>query len=326
MRKQRFTVVLIVVLLTAVTYAAFYFKMFSVAEGEGATVTVVLKSLNVRSDFWQTVNAGAQVAAKQAGAVIELAGPLLETDAEAQIKALLEAVERKPQAIVVAPFNDERMPDIIAKIRDAGIRLVVIDTPLDVKPEPVFVGNDHEEAGRLAGNKAAQETGNRPLVAIMSDFNFSAISEQRKKGVQESLADYPDSIYGTYYSGDSEERAYDIAISLLRERPEFNAFVTLSQSATLGAARAIKDSGTNSVRLIGFDSSIKEIQLLEEGLLNATIVQKPFNMGYLGVKTALDLIDGKRNPGTFIDSTVVTRDNMYTPEIQKLLFPFIENQ
>lgn len=327
MRKQRFTVAFILFLLIAVFYAAYVLKMFSASGTEGATVTVVLKSLNVRSDFWQTVSAGAQVAAKQAGANVELAGPLQDTDADAQIEALEKAIERKPQAIVVAPFNHERMPETIKRIRDAGISLVVIDTPLDVAPAPVFVGNDHEKSGRLAGERAALETGGRPVAVVLNDFNYSAVSSQRLQGVNEALAAYPDSLYGTYYCGDSEDRAYDIALSMLREKPDFNVIVALTPAATIGSARAIKDTGTrNAVRLVGFDGTVSEIQLLEEGVLNATIVQKPFNMGYLGVKSALELVTGEHAENTFIDSTVVTGDNMDSPEIQKLLFPFIENQ
>jgi ribose transport system substrate-binding protein len=329
MRLPRLTILLALLLLTAALYAAYHFKSFLVPSQREVTVTVVLKSLNVRSDFWQTVTAGAQVAAKQAGAVIVLDGPLQETDTDAQILALEQAIERKPDALVVAPFNDERMPELMSRIRQAGIPLVIMDTPLAIDPQPVFVGNDHIEAGRLAGQTAARETRDRPVAAILTDFNYSAISEQRMKGASEALSLYPDSLYGTYYSGDSEERAYDIAVSLLQDPQDFNAFITLTQSATIGAARAIQDTGkAGKVRLIGFDSSITEIQLLEEGIISATIVQKPFNMGYLSVKTALELAAGKRSAGnvTFIESTLVTRQNMYTPEIQKLLFPFIENQ
>jgi ribose transport system substrate-binding protein len=327
MRTHRFTMVLILVLLVAVIYAVLYSKVLSVASNQGQTVTVVLKSLNVRSDFWQTVSAGAQVAARQAGVKIDLAGPLQETDAEAQIQALEQAIVRKPQAIVVAPINDTRMPGIIRRIRSAGIRLIIMDTPLDIEePKPLFVGNNHVEAGRLAGKTVAQLTDNRPVAAIIGDSEHSVITSERIKGVEESLTPYSDSMYGTYYCDDSEDRAYQIARIILHGKHPINAFVTLNEAATLGVAKAIKNSGNvKPVRLIGFDSSVYEIQLLEDGVLNATIVQKPFNMGYLGVRMALDLLDGKPAPSnTFIDSTVITRSNMYTPENQKLLFPFIQ--
>ncbi|WP_276357448.1 substrate-binding domain-containing protein [Cohnella caldifontis] len=326
MRKSRYTAALIVILLAAVFYGAYLLKAFTVSVPPTRNVTVVLKSLNVRSDYWQTVNGGAQAAAKQAGAAIELAGPLQETDGDAQIQAIEEAIQRKPQAMVIAPFNDERMPDLIRRIRQAGIRLVIIDTPLGVEPHPPFVGHDHVEAGRLAGRKAAELTGGRPRVAVMTDFSASAVSLQRKQGVLHELSEYPDSLYGTYSADDSEERAYDIAKSLLREEPDFNAFIALSQNTTLGVARALQDTGyEGTVKLVGFDGSVSEIQMLEDGALNAMIVQKPFNMGYLGVKTALDELAGKRVEDAYIESTLVTRDNLYEPEIQKLLFPFIQN-
>lgn len=51
---------------------------------------------------------------------------------------------------------------------------------------------------------------------------------------------------------------------------------------------------TGAINLIGFDSTSDEVQLLESGIMTASIVQKPFNMGYLGVKAALKLIDGEK--------------------------------
>ncbi|MOA19354.1 hypothetical protein D3C78_1397310 [compost metagenome] len=80
------------------------------------------------------------------------------------------------------------------------------------------------------------------------------------------------------------------------------------------------------VKLIGFDSSMKEISYLEEGVLQATIVQKPFNMGYLAVKTVIDARNGlKVQPKIDTGSEIITKENMYASDVQKLLFPFIEN-
>ncbi len=121
-------------------------------------VIIVLKSNNVRSDFWQTVSAGAEAAAKEGGAALDVQGPLQESDTETQIQILEEAITQKPAAIVVAPINDERILAAIAKIRQAGIPIVVIDTPLSLDPPPVSVSNNHLEAGRLAGVTVAKET------------------------------------------------------------------------------------------------------------------------------------------------------------------------
>ncbi|WP_419872476.1 hypothetical protein [Candidatus Pristimantibacillus sp. PTI5] len=71
---------------------------------------------------------------------------------------------------------------------------------------------------------------------------------------------------------------------------------------------------------------MEEISYLEEGVLQATIVQKPFNMGYLAVKAALDVSAGKKVlPMIDTGSEAITKQNMYAGDKQKLLFPFDEN-
>ncbi|WP_219835469.1 substrate-binding domain-containing protein [Paenibacillus sp. R14(2021)] len=324
MRKQRLTILLVLVLLAAAFYAVFFSRLFMAPEHGDTTITVVLKSLNVRSDYWQTMSSGAQTAAKELGVELDLQGPLQESDTEAQIRALQAAIERKPDAIAVAPVDDPRMPALLDAIREAGIPLVVMDTAPKLTEAPAFVANDHLQAGRQAGDTAAGLTKKRPVVAVFSSSLKSPVSKQRYEGVKQSLQAHGGQIFGTYYTGDSEQSAYDIAKSLLTKPSGITAFITLNEGSTLGVAKALKEAKKTDVyKLVGFESTIYEIQLLEEGSVNALVVPKPFNVGYLGVKTAMKLIDGRKSAGTTrIGAAVVTRANMYLPENQQLLFPF----
>jgi ribose transport system substrate-binding protein len=328
MRKQRFMIWLTLAVVIAAVYSVVYLRMFSGSGSSDKSITVVLKSLNVQSDFWQTVSAGAQAAAKEMGLELDVQGPLQENDVDAQIRVLEEAIVRKPQAIVVAPFADERMANVLQHVREAGIKLVVIDSPLEMSPAPTIVSNDHVEDGRLAGETAANLTNGNPAVVIIGDKQEISINDERMTGLKNSLKEYENGEYGLYYSGGSEIKAYEIALQLIVSHKPFNTFITMNVSATLGVAKALKELNmAGKFKLIGYDSSTEEIQLLEEGVLDATIVQKPFNMGYLGVKTALKLIEGHRiERVTSIESNVITRQNMYMPENQKLLFPFIDDK
>jgi ribose transport system substrate-binding protein len=75
----------------------------------------------------------------------------------------------------------------------------------------------------------------------------------------------------------------------------------------------------------GFDSSMDEIALLEDVYIQATVVQNPFNMGYLAIQTALQVSEGKKvNNRIDTGSVVITKENMFTKENQKLLVPFAE--
>ncbi|GIO34052.1 MULTISPECIES: substrate-binding domain-containing protein [Paenibacillus] len=326
MRIQRATLLLTIIFVASVVYIILYFKLFIPAPEHERSVTVILKEHNIRSDFWQTVSSGAKAAAKEAGSEITITGPLQETDIDGQVGLLEEVLEQKPQAVVIAPINDDRVTDKLQKIQEAKIPLVIIDTPVNLASSPTFVSNDHTAAGVQAGKAALAQTGNRPKSVIIGDFASSGVSAEREKGVRQALLPYPQSVYGTYYCSDSEERAYLIAKTMMRDHRDLNAIIALNESAALGAAKAIKDqSKTGLIKLIGFDTSAYEIRLLEEGTLNATVVQQPFNIGYLGVQTALDMLDGKKvKPVTYTNSIVVTKANMYSPENQKLLFPFID--
>jgi len=75
--------------------------------------------------------------------------------------------------------------------------------------------------------------------------------------------------------------------------------------------------------VVAFDTSDAEIQALKDGTILALIVQDPYQMGYQGVKTAVKAIKGQDIGPKSVDSglTVVTKDNLNTPEVQKLLNP-----
>jgi ribose transport system substrate-binding protein len=92
--------------------------------------------------------------------------------------------------------------------------------------------------------------------------------------------------------------------------------------------RALTDAGkAGKVKFVGFDSSEKLIQGLEEGHLLGLVLQNPFRMGELGVKT---MVDHLRNPAQEapkrIDTGVhvATPENVNDPEIQALLRPPID--
>ena len=76
------------------------------------------------------------------------------------------------------------------------------------------------------------------------------------------------------------------------------------------------------VSLVGFDSSIKEVQLLEENILKATVIQQSFKMGYYSIETAVGILSGKQQK-SYINSgsMLITNENMYKEDVQKILFP-----
>ena len=82
---------------------------------------------------------------------------------------------------------------------------------------------------------------------------------------------------------------------------------------------------SESVFLVGFDSNVATVDGLQDGCVDALVVQNPYAMGYLGVESAYKLLTGQDSglAKTVDTSTqVVDRENMFSMDSQKALFAF----
>lgn len=298
---------------------------------EKPIILFVPKAIDFKVEFWEMMRQGVMMASQEFGADIEIAGTNEETDVEGQIAILEKAIEEKPDAIILAATDYDRLVPVAKRIVEAGIQLITVDSGLRDGISSSFIATDNFEGGRKAGDQLMRyldrKEGRRDVVAIMNFVKGSATAMERERGVREQLeGESGIQLLDTVFSNASENQAYKQASALLSIYPELSGIVALNEPTAVGAARAIVDYGAVSrVKLIGFDSSMKEVSYLEKGVIQATIVQKPFNMGYLSVKTALEVIAGKKvKPLIDTGEVIIAKDNMYENDKQKLLFPFIE--
>jgi ribose transport system substrate-binding protein len=291
------------------------------------TILFVPKTIDGKMEFWQVMKQGVSAAAKEYGAKIEVAGTDTELDIDGQIALREKAIPEKPRAILLAATDYNRLVPVARKIIDAGITLITVDSGLNGVTAASFIATDNEAAGYKAGEEIKRRTEPGARIAVINFVKGSATAMERERGVLGSLQQNGGRmIDGIYYSDGSEEKAYEIVKNILLHQPEISGIVGLNEPSTVGAAKAIKHlSAQSRVKLVGFDSSMDEIAALEDGVIQAIVVQKPFNMGYLAVQTAIQAVNGhKVDRRIDTGSELITKDNMYTNENQKLLFPFLE--
>ena len=116
---------------------------------------------------------------------------------------------------------------------------------------------------------------------------------------------------------------------MLLSDSRINVVVTFNEWTSLGVGWAIRDLDRGDrTQVVAFDSNVVSVGMLETGEVDALIVQNPYAMGYLGVETAANLINGQTGGPSVIDTatTIVTRENMYERESQKILFSFEERK
>jgi ribose transport system substrate-binding protein len=155
----------------------------------------------------------------------------------------------------------------------------------------------------------------------------SASTTEREEGfVTELKQKFPniELISSDQYAGATRDTAKRASENLLnRFGDEIQGIFTPNESSTAGMLLALQDiNKAGKVSFVGFDASQAFIDAMRSGQLNGIIVQNPFNMGYLGVRTMVDHLLGKPVEKK-IDTGVmlVTNENMSSPEVQTLLHP-----
>lgn len=292
---------------------------------ESIDVRVIVKKQN--HDFWAVVEMGATAAEKEFGINVGYTGPYSEEDIDGQIRMIEAAVADGVDAIVLAALDYELLVPAAESAKGKGIPVIIIDSNINSDQMNGFIGTDNVDAGRILGEAVIDALGENLDVAIISFVKGASSSNKREQGVKEAISVYPGiNLIDTLYCNSEEYIATELTLDLIENHPETDVIICLNAYATVGTARGVVEAGkAGEIKIFGFDSTPEEITFLENGVVELMVVQNPFNMGYLGVKYAYDAVNGIKMPENVnTGAVVITRDNMYLPENQRLLFPFID--
>ena len=287
-------------------------------------IDVIVKSRKM--DFWKTVRMGAEAAGKEFGVNINFNAPDDEEDVAEQIRMVNDAIERDTDVLVLAASDYKKLVGVVERAVNSDIPVIIIDSALESDKVACFIGTNNVEAAMKAGEKLIEYAGEECDVAVISHVKETATARQREEGFLKYIEKYPGiKIVAKEYAFTSSKLAEKITADIISKNKDLDAVVGLNAVSATGAARAVSKLGmAGKIKVIAFDSDPEEIEFIEDGVIQATIVQNPFSMGYLGVKYAVDIIHGKSVPKV-VDTglKVIDKENMYTPENQKLLFPFV---
>lgn len=290
------------------------------------SIILISKRLDVGSDFWSSVFEGANIAASDYDIDLTIIGPESETDYETQGEMIEEAIAMKPDAIALAPSSYTMTVLYAKKIEDAGIKLILMDSVMEKDMGQCVVATDNYEGGFKMGSYMKQYVDETSVIGIVSHIKGASTAIDREQGVRAGLGKYEKRIADVVYSDSNNDKAYEVTVQMMEAHPDMDIIIGLNEDSTVGAARAVKALGlSNQIRMIGFDSSLEQVQLLEEGVFDAIVVQKPLNMGYLGIKMSYQAVINKAIPKKVDSGSVLITDEfIYTKENEKLLFPFKE--
>jgi ribose transport system substrate-binding protein len=295
--------------------------------GGGATQQQYKLTLiqGVKGDqFYVTMECGAQEAAQAAGATLDVQAPD-EFDASLQTPVVNAVVAQRPDAILVAPTDTKAMIPSLTQAKDAGIKLIFVDTTTENGAELAEseIASDNLEGGREAARTLAKLTGEKGSVLVINVKPGISTTDARAQGFEEELKNYPNmKSLGVEYSNDKPEVAAAKATAALAANPDMVGIFGTNLFSAEGAATGLRSAGAaEKVKIVGFDAGPKQVEDLEQGVVQALIAQKPADIGKAGVEQAIHALKGEpveKKIGTGF--VVVTKENMNNPDVQPFLY------
>ena len=302
-------------------------------EPKGLTIAVIPKGTS--HEFWKSIHAGARKAEMEftnAGVAMQIKwqGPLQEDDRDGQIKLVENFTVRRVSGMVLAPL-DARALVAPVETATATFPVVIIDSALQSDKPISYVATDNYRGGQLGAECLGELLKGEGKVILLRYQEGSASTEQREAGFLDALTNrFPkiQILSAKQYSGATRELAYEAAQNLLQlHGREVNGFFAPCEPVTIGVHLALKEAqkAGGNVKLVGFDASAAAVQALRDGDIQGLVIQDPVKMGYLGVKTLVEHLQGKPVPKV-IDTGVrlVTPATMNELAVQELLNPPLE--
>ena len=277
--------------------------------------------------FWLSAFAGANAAKAEYNVDLTIVGPETEEDFEKQNAYITQAVEEGADALVFSAISYTENAAAIDAAADAGVKIVVIDSDVDSRKVSARIGTDNLQAGRMTA-AAVLDTEQELLNVGIVNFDLgSRNGQEREMGLRQALEEDPrvEGMYTVNVQASATAAQTGVEI-LMAEHPEINVLVGLNEPLAVGVAQAADRMGLSGrVRVVGFDTNVQCVDMMRSGVVSALVAQNPYAMGYLGVETAWQLLEGQNyDPNQLIDTstTIITAENMFTIESQKALFSF----
>ena len=179
------------------------------------------------------------------------------------------------------------------------------------------------QLSRKAARTLAKLTGGKGSVLVINVKPGISTTDARAKGFEEEIKNTPGLKYiGQEYSNDKPEIAAAKATAALAAHPDLVGIFGTNLFSAEGAATGLRSAGSAAkVKIVGFDAGPKQVEDLQQGIVQALIAQKPADIGKAGVEQAIAALKGEpvqKKIGTGF--VVVTKDNMNDPDVKPFLY------
>jgi len=270
-----------------------------------ATESYFLVAANTKIPYWQAASAGLSQAGTEMKLRFEMVGP--DTyDPQAELQEFRKARQKKPSGILVSAADSALLkPEIDAAVAD-GIPVITMDADSPTSKRLMFIGTDNYAAGQMGGRVLAKELHGKGNIVVYT-MPEQANLQERLHGYEAVLSGYPGIKVTEVVSMKGDPRIpFDHTKELLDKKTAVDGFVCLEALSCPEVAEVLSREQVKGKVVVAMDTDPRTLDLIQKGMIAATIAQKPYTMAYFGLQV-LDMVHHHRPSSLLTDWRQDTR-------------------
>lgn len=224
--------------------------------GDEITIAYCVKTL--QEERWKREVEGCEAAANELG--VNFISNVANGEAQLQISQIENLITQGVDAILITAVDTGALANVIEDAKNAGVKIIIYDNPLENSYGDAFVGYRDEQNGEMIASiiKDRNVSGN---VALLHGDETSGISllVDGEKGV---LSDCPVEIVFEQYcvNWGAEAALAHAQNALTLHNNEIAAFVCMNDGIASGAIQALEEVGlAQNVVVTGMDCELSAV-------------------------------------------------------------------
>jgi ribose transport system substrate-binding protein len=274
-----------------------------------APLTFGLLLPETANPYLASIQEGAEEAA--AAARVQLLLNVADGDADRQLVAGRQLLERGVAALIIVPVDGVAITVVVALANESDVPVLTIERRAAAGRVLTHIASDNVAGGSIAGDFLARAISGRGRVVELEGEPGVSATQERSQGFHQALLTFPEvELLASAPANYDRGQARDAFARLLAEHRTIDAVFAHNDVMILGAIEAAQAARReNQIVFVGFDAIDEAVDAIEEGELRATVAQQPLEMGRLAVELAAAYLrEGHTpQPDTVVDLSLVTR-------------------
>lgn len=285
---KKVLVLLLVMVMVLAAFAGCASKPAEEPAAEGATIGLVVSTLN--NPFFVDLQAGAQAKADELGLTLVTLDS--QDDSATEMSNVEDLISQGVSVIMINPADSDAVGNAVAAANKAGIPVITLDRGANSGDVVTHIASDNVAGGVLAGEYIVELLGGKGNVVELEGIPGASAARDRGQGFNDAIAGTEIKVVAKQTANFDRAEGLSVMENILQAQPEINAVFAHNDEMALGALEAIKASGRD-IKVVGFDATADAVAAVQAGTMAATVQQLPKDIGSMGVDAANKIIKGE---------------------------------